>query len=164
MRFSFSAFTPFIYPPGMTSLVTARQCELTLKCFPKIHRGADFGALTRARQNAGETPWHKRRVTSDEPRAGGGTNWGWCPNVFRKPPWGAVLGYRSRAPAGSQALYAAVPGGCFRLLAPVRRTQALGRLRPPMTPVVLTRTPLSGDDTWAPLTASLDISSSGRAR
>jgi hypothetical protein len=45
MYSSFSAFAPFIYPPGVNSVANTSQYELTKKHFPKIHFGANFGEL-----------------------------------------------------------------------------------------------------------------------
>jgi hypothetical protein len=42
MLFSFSAFTPFIYPPGMVSLTHAPQNMRAKKMFSENSFGAEF--------------------------------------------------------------------------------------------------------------------------
>ena len=50
MRFSFSAFTPFIYPPGMVLLAHARQNVRAKKMFSEKSFGARFCGWSRTHE------------------------------------------------------------------------------------------------------------------
>ena len=63
MYFSFSTFTPFIYPPGVVASGNASQYEFVGKMFPTNSFWCELGGdVTLVTKTVGENMWHKRRV------------------------------------------------------------------------------------------------------